>query len=71
VKQKVLAIRARMPRIGTRKLYYLLEEEFKCDGIKMGRDSLFRLLREAHLLIQKEKEIYHYNELKTLYVQAS
>ena len=56
MKQKVLAIRATMPRIGTRKLYYLLQEAFKCDGIKMGRDSLFRLLREEYLLIQKKRK---------------
>lgn len=52
----MLAIRALMPRIGTRKLYHLLQEEFKSDGIKMGRDSLFRLLREEYLLIQKKRK---------------
>ena len=56
VKQRVLSIRATMPRIGTRKLYYLLQEAFKSDGIKMGRDSLFRLLKEEHLLIQKKRK---------------
>ena len=56
VKQKVLSIRATMPRLGTRKLYYLLQEAFKSDGIKMGRDSLFRLLKEEHLLIQKKRK---------------
>ena len=56
MKQKVLAIRALMPRIGTRKLYYLLQEEFKREGIKMGRDNLFRLLREEGLLVQKKKK---------------
>lgn len=52
----MLDIRARMPRIGTRKLYYLLQEGFKSEGIKMGRDSLFRLLREEYLLIQKKRK---------------
>lgn len=52
----VLTIRARMPRIGTRKLYYLLQEAFNNEGIKMGRDSLFRLLREEYLLIQKKRK---------------
>ena len=52
----VLSIRARMPRIGTRKLYYLLQESFNNEGIKMGRDSLFRLLRQEFLLIQKKRK---------------
>ncbi len=56
MKQKVLAIRALMPRIGTRKLYYLLQEEFKREGIQMGRDNLFRLLREEGILVQKKKK---------------
>ena len=64
MKQKVLAIRALMPRIGTRKLYYLLQEEFKREGIKMGRDNLFRLLREEGLLVQKKKK---YNSYFVLY----
>ena len=34
-----------MPRIGTRKLYYLLKDEFNDLGIKIGRDALFDYLR--------------------------
>jgi len=44
-----------MPRIGTRKLYYLLQKEFKQEHIPLGRDKLFTLLREEHLLIVKKK----------------
>jgi putative transposase len=44
-----------MPRLGTRKLYFLLEEEFKKEGIKIGRDGLFTLLREECLLVLKKK----------------
>jgi transposase InsO family protein len=44
-----------MPRIGTRKLYHLLREEFKREGISVGRDKLFTLLRQEHLLVGKRK----------------
>lgn len=44
-----------MPRLGTRKLYYLLEERFKNHGIKIGRDALFNYLKREHLLIKPKK----------------
>jgi hypothetical protein len=34
VKTLVLQVRREMPRIGTQKLYYILENEFKIYGIK-------------------------------------
>jgi transposase InsO family protein len=40
-----------MPRIGTRKLLYLIEDDLKKLQIKMGRDVLFNFLRAEHLLI--------------------
>ena len=51
----MLEIRREMPRIGTRKLYYLLEDEFKNQGIKIGRDALFNYLKREHLLIKPKK----------------
>lgn len=54
-KQKVLSVRATMPRLGTRKLYYLLQPDFKKEGIAIGRDQLFDLLRKEELLITKKK----------------
>jgi len=35
----------RMPRLGTRKLYHLLSEQFDTLGVKLGRDALFGYLR--------------------------
>lgn len=55
VKSLVLDIRRDMPRIGTRKLYYLLKPEFDKLGIKIGRDALFAYLRTEHLLIRPKK----------------
>lgn len=44
-----------MPRLGTRKLYYLLKDEFTYQGIKVGRDALFNYLRAEHLLVKPKK----------------
>lgn len=55
VKQEVLCIRMEMPRIGTRKLYYLLEEKLHSMSIKIGRDALFSLLRNENMLVKPKK----------------
>ena len=44
-----------MPRLGTRKLYFLLKSRFDEQGIKLGRDGLFDFLREQRLLIKPRK----------------
>jgi putative transposase len=50
------AIRKTMPRIGTRKLYYLLSDKLQL--MKIGRDKFFDILRANHLLVQP-KRCYH------------
>lgn len=40
-----------MPRIGGRKLLFLLQK----DGMKIGRDNLFDILRAENLLVKKRK----------------
>jgi transposase InsO family protein len=50
------AIRKIMPRIGTRKLYYLLSDKLLL--MKIGRDKFFDILRANHLLIQPKRS-YH------------
>lgn len=55
IKPLVLSIRRDMPRIGTRKLYYLLRPEFEKQDIKIGRDALFQYLKKEHLLIKPKK----------------
>ena len=52
----VVVIRKSMPRIGTRKLYYLLQNKLQL--MKIGRDKFFDILRANHLLI-KPKRSYH------------
>lgn len=55
VKSKVQQVRTVMPRIGTRKLHYLLSKELEELGVKMGRDGLFRFLKEENMLIKRRK----------------
>ncbi|MFY0675594.1 MAG: IS3 family transposase [Bacteroidia bacterium] len=55
IKPLVQALRMQMPKLGTRKLYYLLKKEFDHQGIKVGRDALFDYLRAEHLLIRPKK----------------
>lgn len=45
----------KMPRLGTRKLYYLLKNDFEALDIKIGRDALFDYLRAENLLIKPKK----------------
>lgn len=52
----VQELRLIMPKIGARKLYYLLEDKLK--EIRVGRDMLFRILKANHMLI-KPKRHYH------------
>ena len=51
----VMRIRSKMPRLGTRKLYYLLKDELMARDIKIGRDVLFNFLRAEQLLIKPKR----------------
>jgi putative transposase len=56
IKQKVLAVRHQLPRLGTRKLYKLFGADFKQQGLKIGRDKLFDLLRQESLLVARKRK---------------
>lgn len=49
-----LVVRERrlQPRLGTRKLYHLLQGELKQAGVRLGRDRMFEELRKRQLLLQ-------------------
>ena len=49
--EKVKDKRKEMPRIGERKLLYLLQK----DGMNIGRDRLFDILQHENLLVKKRK----------------
>ena len=53
--QLVKKIREDHPRIGGRKLYSMLENEFLEREIKMGRDGFFELLADNRLLIRRRR----------------
>ena len=55
-KEAVLQIRRQMPRIGTRKLHFMMKDYFQKEDIKVGRDKLFTLLGQEGLLIMKRKK---------------
>jgi putative transposase len=52
----IMEIRKSMPRIGVRKLYYLLLDKLR--HLKIGRDKFFDILRANHLLIPPKRS-YH------------
>ena len=50
--------RIRQPRLGTRKLHHLLREPLKREGIELGRDAMFDVLRNARMLVPTRRA-YH------------
>jgi len=51
----VLEIRERQPMLGGRKLHHLLSKKFVGTELALGRDQLFNLLRERHLLVPRRR----------------
>lgn len=49
----VLGVRQQLPRLGVRKLYYLLEQPLQKLGV--GRDKLYTILRANNLLIKPKR----------------
>jgi transposase InsO family protein len=58
VVELVREVRRRLPRVGGRKLHYLLRARLAVAGIKLGRDALFATLKRAHLLVVRARA-YH------------
>ena len=60
IAQKVVVlvreVRMTMPRLGGKKLYFLLKDQLSL--LKVGRDKLFRILRANHMLIEPKRR-YH------------
>ena len=55
VKGLVMDLRRFMPRVGGRKLYFMLKPTLEERGIKLGRDGFFDYLRDHRLLVQPVK----------------
>lgn len=55
IKQLIEKQRRIMPRLGTRKLYFLLKQSFVENGIKIGRDAFFAYLKREQMLVKPIK----------------
>lgn len=44
-----------LPRVGTRKLYHLVQSQFNHQGLQIGRDKLFEILRHYDLHIKPQR----------------
>jgi len=53
-----MAVRRVQPRLGTRKLLHVLREPLAERGVRLGRDALFDILRQARLLVVPRRA-YH------------
>ena len=52
----IAKIREEQPKIGTRKLRHMLKDQLVQQGISLGRDRWFDLLRDNNLLIKQKKK---------------
>lgn len=55
----VLGKRRKSPRLGTRKLHYLLADDFIRDGLHIGRDRLLEIMRENDMLVRRKRGRIH------------
>jgi transposase InsO family protein len=55
VRQLVEKQRRIMPRLGARKLYFLLKQSFVENGIKIGRDAFYAYLKREQMLVKPMK----------------
>jgi transposase InsO family protein len=58
VLELIRKVRRRMPKTGVKKLYKHIKNELIKNDIKMGRDTLFDLLRSYGLLVKKTKRFH-------------
>jgi len=56
IKEHVCVVRRQMPRLGTRKLQYLLNQQVGGDRGPVGRDWLFNFLRTHGLLVKRKRK---------------
>jgi len=56
--EMVRQVRRNHPRMGCRKLLYKIRPMMAQEGLKMGRDRLFELLRETDLLVKRKKAFH-------------
>ena len=52
MEESVGADRAAQPRLGGRKLYFMLKPELEADDVSIGRDRFFEALRTKNLILE-------------------
>lgn len=55
----VKEVRKQQPRLGTRKMYDMLQDVIKTNAIRIGRDRFFLLLKRNDLLVKKRRKHIH------------
>lgn len=60
--------RKKQVRMGTRKLQQDLKDEFLKQGIKVGRDALFTLLRKQGMLVKRTKRFLSLQTLNIIFI---
>jgi putative transposase len=58
VVELVQQVRQRHPRMGGRKLYHRLQPQLHTQGLHLGRDRFFEVLRDHDLLVRPKKRAY-------------
>ena len=58
----VKEIRSKLPRVGARKLYHMIKSDMEENGLKIGRDRLFDILRSNQMLVKTRR-----NKAKTTF----
>lgn len=53
-----MSVRQKLPKTGSRKLYFMLKNDFNKRNIKIGRDKLIDFLRDEYLLVPKVRRYY-------------
>ncbi len=56
IRNQVISLKSTMPQLGGRKIHYLLNHKRATEQLpRVGRDRLFRLLREEDLLVKRKR----------------
>ncbi len=57
--QKIISmiqeIRRIHPRMGIKKIYHLIKEKIRKEGIKIGRDGIYKIAREHGYLVKRKR----------------
>ena len=59
-----------MPKIGGKKLYYLLEDQMRSKGFHIGRDKFYDFLRFRGLLIRRRKAFFITTDSKHFFYKS-